>query len=188
MPLVTALRNDPLLQPFLKNSCAERGMAATISPGIDSDDIVIISPDDYFNSAIGHARHEVDGHLPKSPDCLVVVRCHDGTFSIFIVELRDIKNREGFRTKDIQEKFRTCLHDFMQDVLGAHFIDTDYRLNEVKLLFVSDPYGQRSSPENQEQYTRSPKLDVFLGLRPFHFDGRKLGIDHRVHDPLIRPC
>ena len=189
MPLVAALRNDPLLQPFLKDACAEHGMAATVSSAIAPDDIVIISPDGYFNSAIGHAQHaELDGQPPKSPDCLVVVRCHDGTFSIFVIELRDILNQRGFRIEDIRAKFNTCLHDFMEGVLGTHFNNTDYRLNKVRLLFVSDPYGGREHQKQRVQYSKGPKLDLLLTLPPFRFDGRPLGIQHHATDPLISPC
>lgn len=186
MPLVVALKSDLLIAPFLKVACIERGMAATISPTIAPDDIVIISPDAYYNSAVGHARHaKADGNPPKSPDCLVVVRCHDGTFSTFIVEPRDISNQRGFTVAEIQAKFNTCLHDFMEGVLGGHFNQPDYALNKVRLLFVSDPYGGQTQ---RKQYERSPKLDLLLTLPPFRFDGRRLGIEHHPTDPLIRPC
>lgn len=189
MPLVAALKRDPLIASFIKDSCAEHGMAATVSHGIASEDIVIISPDGYYNSAIGHRLHaQGDGNPPKSPDCLVVLRCHDGTFSLYVIELRDILNQRGFTIEEIQTKFNTCLHDFMEGVLGTHFNNTTYRLNKVRLLFVSDPYGGREYQKQRVQFSRGPKLDLLLTLPPFRFDGRRLGIEHHPTDPLIRPC
>lgn len=189
MPLVAALKRDPLITPHLKTACAERGMAASISPTIATDDIVIISPDSYYNSAIGHRDHaEADGNPPKSPDCLVVVRCADGTFSIFVVELRNIVNQRGFTVEEIRTKFNTCLHDFMEGVLGRHFNNADYQLNKVRLLFVSDPYGDREPQNQRAQLSRGPKMDLLLTLPPFRFDNRRLGIEHHPTAPLIRPC
>lgn len=185
MPLIAALKNDPLLAPFLKSVCAERGMAATISPDIAPDDIVIISPDGYYNSVLGLARHQP---TPKSPDCLVVVKCHSGEFLVFVVELRAIGSPRGFTPAEIRGKFLTCLNDFMRGVLGEHFNRDDIVLQRPRLLFVSDPYDQRQNPARSSQYNQTARMDALLTLPPLRFDRYVLAIEPHLHDPLIRPC
>ena len=180
MPLIAALRNDPLLQPFLKATCVEHGMAATVNAGIAPEDIVIISPDGYYNS--------LRQNRPKSPDCLIVIRCHDGEFLVFLVELRDIGSPKGFEPTVIRDKFLTCLTDFMQGVLGVHFNRDDITLQRPRLLFVSDPYGQRQDPERISRYNRTTRMDALLAVPPIRFDGRLLAIEPRVDNPLINPC
>jgi len=180
MPLIAALRADPLLAPFLKSTCAERGMAATISPDIAPEDIVIISPDGYYNSLYQNR--------PKSPDCLVVVKCRNGEFLSFVVELRDTNSAKGFGVKEARDKFLTCLNDFMRGVLGTHFNRQDIVLRRPRLLFVADPYGYRKDPERTNRYNRSTRMDALLSVPPLWFDGRPLAIEPHETDPLIRPC
>lgn len=179
MPLVAALKNDPLLAPFLKSVCAERGMTATVSPDIAPEDIVIISPDGYYNS--------LNQNRPKSPDCLVVVRCGSGEFLVFVVELRAIGSARGFIPNEIRDKFLTCLNDFMQGVLGAHFNQEGVVLRQPRLLFVSDPYGQRQNPE-RSRFNQPSRIDALLTLPPLRFDRYFLAIESHVNDPLIQPC
>lgn len=180
MPLVAALKSDPLLRPFLKSTCIERGMAATISPDIAPDDIVIISPDGYYNS--------LQQNRPKSPDCLVVVRCRNGEFLVFVVELRAIGSASGFELAEIRTKFLTCLNDFMRGVLGRHFNREDIVFQQPRLLFVADPYGQRQDPERNSRYNRSTRMDALLTVRSLRFDGYLLAIEPHTNDPIINPC
>lgn len=185
MPLIAALKSDPLLAPFLKSACAERGMAATISPNIAPDDIVIISLDGYYNSPLGLTRHQP---TPKSPDCLVVVKCHNGEFLVVVVELRAIGSPRGFTPTEIRGKFLTCLNDFMRGVLGEHFNREDIVLQRPRLLFVSDPYDQRRSAIPPSRYNQTARMDALLTVPPLRFDRYVLAIEPHVTDPLIRPC
>lgn len=185
MPLVAALKNDPLLGPFLKSACVERGMAATISPNIAPEDIVIISPDGYYNSPLGLRRHRP---TPKSPDCLVVVKCHTNEFLIYVVELRDISSSKGFDLAEIRGKFLTCLNDFMRGVLGTHFNRQDIVLQCPRLLFVADPYDQRQNPARNRRFNQPSRMDALLAVPPLRFDRYILAIEPKYEDPLIEPC
>lgn len=180
MSLIAALKSDPIIQPFLKSTCDERGMAASISPTIAPEDIVIISPDRYYNS--------LRQKRPKSPDCLIVVRCNSGEFLVFVVELRDISSPKGFEPTAIRTKFLTCLTEFMQGVLGHHFNRQDIILKRPRLLFVSDPYGQRQNTEQNKSFNQSTRMDALLAVPPLRFDRYLLAIEPHVYDPLIRPC
>lgn len=187
MPLVAALKNDPFLQPFTRAQCDEPGreFRVNISAELTADDVVIIKPDAYYHSP------QAPKPAPKSPDCLIVVRCHSGEFQVYLVELRDIRGPLGFRVEEVREKFNTCLHDFMEGVLGAHFNRADVRFKAIHLLFVTDPYGQQQDQERNSRFNRNTKMDALLALnsgRPFRFDGRRLGIEHRISDPAITRC
>ncbi len=179
LPLLNALRADARIQPFLKHTCAEHGVGATLSPTLRAEEYVIISPDGYYNSLNIKYR-------PKSPDCLVVVRCADGAHKVFVIELKDIDGAR-FEPNDIREKFSTCLGDLMSGVLGQHFNRPDVQIRSVKLYFVAAPYGPRSD-RTVSRTDRTTKLDVLLTLPPFLYNGRRCGIEHKMPDPLIQPC
>lgn len=174
LPLLEALRADARIQPFLKTECTERGVSATLNPKLRPEQVVIISPDAYYK-AQRLARQ------PKSPDCLVVVQCADGTHTVYVVELKS----GDFRAREIQEKFTTCLDDFMTNVLGQHFGRTDIGLKPPKLQLVTNG---NQSPAHSGRFSRSTRIDALLALPAFDFKGRGLLIEQYERDPLIQPC
>lgn len=175
--LIEALRQDPVVQPLLRDACEEEGIRVTLSPRLTPADVVIIKPDAYYDTV----RFATP---PPSPDCLVVVRCGDGTYSVFVVELKNIGSPAGFTLDNLQAKFNTCLHDFMGSVLAHHFADAPLR--RVRLYFVTAPYGPGKLAH--DKLARTPKLDALLALPPFRYDNRNLGIEHHLPDPAIQPC
>ncbi|MHB8259456.1 MAG: hypothetical protein ACYDCN_01485 [Bacteroidia bacterium] len=179
--LIQELKNSQVVANFLCDVCSERGFSADINNVISQDDHVIIKVDDYYNS--------LGTKVPASPDCLIVIKCADGNFTIFIVELKDIANQHGFSNKNIREKFETCLNDFMQNVLRSHFVESQYIFNKIELYFVTDPYNQQNNP-NRAKLNKTSKIDALLAMntKPFNFDGKRLGIRHKIESPMINPC
>ena len=179
MPTLTeALRQDPRLLDYLKTTCAERGMSITLDPRLTPADVVVLAPDVYYNTERPNP--------PPSPDCLVVVRCADGSYTVYIVELKDIESPAGFSIENMRAKFDTALHDFMSGVLGHYFNDPAYSLRRVRLYFVTAPYGPNRAAA--DRLARTPKLDLLLSMRAFRYDGRPLGIEHHLPSPAIGPC
>jgi hypothetical protein len=124
---------------------------------------------------------------PKSPDCLIVQHCGDNTYSITIVELRDIAGPDGFSVDEIETKFINCLENFMSQLYAHYFYDAAYNFRNIHLLFISDPYGFKQNPGKQQKMY-GHKLDALMAIRIPKFFGKHLYINHKLPDPEIRNC
>lgn len=180
--LIDRLKSEPLLRGHIRSKCQERAFAVEVCERVETSDVIIISVDSYYSS-------QGLPQCPPSPDCLIVLHCNDGSYSIFIVELRDIDSPRGFNISHIQKKFATCIGDFMSNVLREYFLDDFLRFKKIELLFVTDPYGE-SDGRDRTRFGRTTKLDHLLSLssKLYNFRGYKLGIQHFVSNPLITPC
>jgi hypothetical protein len=104
--LITALQNEPTLNNFLKNRCEEEKekMSIAFDPSVPEADYVIIKVDDYFNKTI-HPN-------PNGIDCLIVQKCTDNRYKLYLIELKNIKEIVGgtdFR-ENIIRKFQNTFH------------------------------------------------------------------------------
>ena len=177
--LIESLKADAIISQYLCMECKENDISIDIDPTISANDIVIIKVDDYYNAHL-HPQ-------PKSPDCLIVQRCSENNFMIYIVELRNIKSQEGFTIKEIEAKFNTCLDDFMSQRFGQYFHHESCTYKNIKLFFISDPYDFKNFPGKQLKM-RGHKLDLLMAIRiPRYFD-KYLFIDHKLPNPKINNC
>lgn len=183
MSLIEDLKALPLLEKYICTDCTENGFAVTIDPTVHPDDILIIKVDAYYNDTV----HNND--RPKSPDCLIIQRCADDVYSLFVVELRDINGPGGFTIPDVREKFQTCVYDFMNEILRTQLLESEYQYRRVRLLFVTDPY-QEQLRHSYHRLNKLTKLDALLAMNtsPFIFNGKRYGIEHTHQNPTIRPC
>jgi len=173
--LLDDIRADPDLAPFLDTTCCERDVCVDFDPSISKEDYVIIKVDDYYNAKVPSPD------TPKSPDCLIILRCKDESFHIFIAELKNVKSQSG---KNIQrgktrEKFHTCLTDFMSNRFRNHFYNTAYKL-KLQLILVAG----KVSPG----YIKNFKLDFLLTMRPLQFANKFYGIQLKNPNPIVLPC
>lgn len=175
--LIDELKQFEPIQEHIADECAENGCKADIDKSIGKDAFIIIKPDSYYNS--------MSGIRPPSPDCLIIIRCGENEYNIYIVELKDISNSGGFSITNIREKFNTCLNDFMQGILSDFFINSNYIIRDVKLFFVTDPYDELSG--SRIRLSKTTKMDALLAMntKPFRFGEKRLGIEHRAENPVI---
>ncbi len=177
--LLQLLRSDPLIAQYIDVSCSENGISAEIDKTISTDNLLIIKVDRYYNS-------EVPNPSP-SPDCLVILKCADNNYRIFIIELKDVNGPEGFTVENVKDKFITCLDDFMSGRFGNFFHDPAYNYEEIKLLFITDPYNFRGNPGKQLRM-RGHKLDALIAQRIPRYFNKHLFIEYRVPNPTIKNC
>jgi len=179
--LIDLLRKDAVISPYFCDECKENDVSIEIDKSIDAADILIIKVDDYYNANVPLAIR------PKSPDCLIIQRCSDNTFILYIVELKNIKNQDGFTVAGIEEKFITCLDDFMSVRFGHYFHNNSYNYRNIRLFFISDPFHFKDDPEKQLKM-RGHKLDLLIAIRiPKYFD-KHLYIDPKIPNPKINNC
>lgn len=177
--LIELLKGDAILSKFVCNSCSENGVSISLCSGVSSDSFVIIRVDSYYNLIVQRPD--------KSPDCLIVQRCADGSYRLFIVELRRIANQNGFTVEGLVEKFETCLDDFLSNRFGSLFHNQNFRIKQIKLYFISDPYGFKNNPERQ-LYLRGHKLDMLMAQRIPKYFGLHMYIEPHLPSPVINPC
>ncbi|NQV19151.1 MAG: hypothetical protein HQ534_11495 [Armatimonadetes bacterium] len=182
--MISVIRNHPVLKEIVVDSCIENNVGATISPNINKDDFIILKIDNYYNSLFL-------ADTPKSVDCLIILRCEDNTFRLFIIELRDIKNLAGFSVKEIYQKFKTTINDFLRERFNEFFFSDNYDIKDLKLLFITDPLNMQNRKYTLNQIknrTKGTKIENLLLMRPFKFGNRYYSISYEVPNPIIQKC
>lgn len=183
MMLLDKLSSDPIISQFICEECSENNFAAEFEDKLKkSKNYLIIKVDDYYNSL------QTDNQTPPSPDCLIFVKCDDANnYNIYIIELKNIKSKNGFNIKNIRSKFKTCVNSFMKDVIRNYLNDDKLVFNNIKLYFVTDPYNERLCGS---RLSKATKMDALLALntQPFIFDGKRLFIEHKFKNPIITSC
>lgn len=177
--LLQLLRNDPTISQFIDVSCSENGISINIDASIQADNLLIIKVDRFYNALVASPK--------PSPDCLVILKCSDTSYKIFIVELKDINSPGHFTIDNIVEKFTNCLGDFMSTRFGQYFHSPDFHFEEIKLLFITDPYDFLGNPGKQLRM-RGHRLDALMAQRIPRYFNKHLFIEHKVPNPTIRNC
>ncbi len=150
-----------------------------MADNILDDNYVVVRMDKYYTSLnLGHLRQ-----TPPSIDCLIVLKCSDGSFIIYLIELKNIKRPSGFEAPNIYMKFKTAIEDFMSVRFKDIFLDPGYRIKNIHLYFVSNPYRLKDISHKRE----GTKMDKLLSYKPFQFRGitRAIKIENKISSPTI---
>lgn len=180
--MIGAIKKEENLAPFLKESCEENNYSAGIDPAIKKSDFVIIKVDDYYNAQ----RME---NTPASVDCLVVVKSSDGSFSVYLVELKNVRRAGTINIDNVYEKFKNTLNLFMSQIYQKIFFEEKHEINKVHLYFVADPYRWKNknfSEEKIKSKLKETKLEKLLLKKPLRFRGKAYQIAYKLPNPLIR--
>ncbi len=166
---INRIKNDPILSHFICDNCSENDISVTFDQRINKEEYVIIKVDDYYNS-LNRERP------PPSPDCLIVLKCNDIEYSLSIVELKAIKNSQGFTFDNMIGKFETCVYDFIEHKF-SELLFIDYK--RIKLFFVSDI----------EIYRRDIglKMELLMNTR-IRYGNKSLMITPYKPTPTIKRC
>lgn len=167
--ILDTIRNHQILSNYIEERCDEEGVCVEIDSRISKDNYVIIKVDDYYNSLNIAER-------PASPDCLIILECQNSGYAMYIVELKSIHSSSGFEIKNMDEKFKTCLYDFISNKF-SDVLEIDYK--RIKLYFVS----------KIEIYRRDMglKLKVLQNKR-YKYHDKKCFIEPLMPIPAIKPC
>jgi len=177
--LIETLKNHNIINRFICNECSDNSISIEVDKNILPDDLLIIKVDDYYNS--------LNENRPKSPDCLIIQRCKENSYNIYIIELRNIDSPDGFTVAEIMEKFCTCLDNFMLERFGDIFYHEHFDYLIIKLYFVSDPYHHKRSPEKKDKM-RGTKIDTLLAERIPKYFGKYIYIEHKPPPYTIGNC
>ena len=167
--LIERIKKHSTLSKFVHPKCEDEGICVDIDNRILSDNVVVIKVDDYYNSLNLF-------ETPASPDCLIILKCKNSGYAIYIVELKGIKSTKRFTVKNMDEKFSTCIYDFICKKF-KDLLDIDYK--RINLYFVS----------NIKIYKRDAALSMkILQSRRFKYRNKKYFIEPKMPIPAIKPC
>lgn len=173
--LIHHLSNHPELTDFLCTDCRENNVGVNFSQSISPSDYVIIKIDSYFNRMI----HPT----PAGVDCLIVQKCQNNDYKLYIVELKNIEKLRDIN--HIREKFQNCFDIFMSDKFRDFFYDSSVNFTSIQLIFVS------TTSENKirkDRFQKNTRLDALLALRPCRFANKFHAISYEEPDPLVVSC
>lgn len=174
--LLSIILADETLSPFFCDNCNENGVGVNFDPSLQlNKDYIIIKVDDYYNSNFKNPN------IPPSPDCIIIQKCHDERYVIYIVELKSIQSLGPYNLRHIRDKFQTCLSHFMSDLYRKYFYASDLNFH-IKLLFICDLFTG-----NNDKF-KTTKLDNLLALPHCSFANNKYNLEHKIPSPIVRPC
>jgi hypothetical protein len=186
------IRHDVLCNHLIQE-CQENGIRVVIGDSLlddgmlDTEKILIIKPDSYYSSA----RMATP---PPSIDCIIITKCADSSYKLYLVEMRDRKGAQGVSPKVIIPKFRTIVEKFFADEFKEIFNADRFHIRDIKMWIVTDAYNTKQCSE--EAYIKKIKgtvLDNYLSQKPFRVFGKLVLVEPIVPylqhvAPVIQTC
>lgn len=178
--MIQQIKTDLTLIPYLVNKLEDAGLEVGISPNVSTDDYAAIKVDDYYNGLRINPT-------PKSIDFLIVVDCECNTYVMYMLELKNVNAPSGINKRDIYEKFKNTIEDFIKKRYCSIFLNDRYKYKDIKLYLVSDCYHLSNSFSTYEQFRDlnkkigkrdSLKVDFSLTFKPFRLKGKILIIEY----------
>lgn len=193
--ILSEILNDQHLFSIRRESISEQGIEAEIhnnlidaSGNLINERICILKLDAYY------AYNSRDTpNPPKVIDNLVVIKCCDGSISIYMIELRKSCGRNPTRRlspKEILDKFITAADDF----IGNRYIQLFEKMpiKEIGAYLVSDPWQLASKTNGQSIFDKKIKLsslDAYASMKPINVLNRKIFISPVLPpNPIIKGC
>ena len=180
------IQTNPKLMAIISSYCDENGIEACLSKELDenSDDkLIILKPDEYYSTK----------NMPIPPpavDCIILVKCDlEECYDIHLIELKNIKSKDGFDKNNIVQKFKTVIEEFLNSEFGDIFLKEKYC--NFNCYFVANPYSCKNMSDdeyNKKIHNEGLKLDYFNSIKPFRFQDKYSLIQPKLPNPMISEC
>lgn len=185
MPLFDLITNEPELFAIRRSTCSENDVCACFAEDLlkngelDDDRVLILKPDDYYNS-------KKIANRPPSVDCLILVKCTEQQhYDLYLIELRDVHTgTNNLKFKDISRKFETVLGDFF-DRFQSVF--SNVNIGKISLLLITNPYKSSTEQEYKSRFAGTA-MDAYTSQR-LTFGNKKYPIQPvSPNNTHIYPC
>ncbi|MBW1650579.1 MAG: hypothetical protein JRJ44_07900 [Deltaproteobacteria bacterium] len=182
--LINNLRYVKELSDFILDKCDDtedsKGNFEVITDkSINLENILIIKVDYFLQKKI-HPN-------PKAPDCLIIQRCAENEFDIYVVELKDVKRPRKINKKDVREKFTNCYELFIKKEFKEYFYSDKIKIRNIKLWLVADPHNIREYPQ-REHYNKVTEFDMLLEQVTIKYFNKSIRIKRYHQNPTIKDC
>ncbi|MCX7257069.1 MAG: hypothetical protein NTZ64_10120, partial [Polaromonas sp.] len=129
---------------------------------------------------------------PKSVDYIVIVKCCDNNYNLYVIELSNVKSTRGVKQHEIYEKFQTVFFDFFEKKFPTIFKNPELgKFNKIELFIITDPLNlatKNLSDLEISRHLRGTVLDAFANFKPFIFNEQILIIKPKLPNPTINEC
>ena len=92
--MINQIKYTDSLKDYVTRQCEENKIFVSMADDILPDNYMVIKIDNYYNSLNL-------GNTPPSVDCLVVLKCHDNDFIIYLVELKNVRSPGSFNFRQL---------------------------------------------------------------------------------------
>ncbi len=171
--MINKIKDTEALKPFITDECEENKIFVNMADDIPQNNYLVIKVDRYYNSLNL-------SDTPPSVDCLVLLKCADSSYVLYLVELKNIKRPRRFKIDNIRDKFKTTIDDFMSTRFKDIFHSEKLPIKDLRLYFVTNLY---KTPRKD-----TTKMDSLLSRLPFEFRGKIKQIEPELPNPLIKNC
>lgn len=145
--MVNMIKKDAHLVPYLTTTIEDTGIEVGLDQRLCPDDFAAIKVDDYY------AGLKISTP-PKAVDFVVIVDCQCDSFSMYILELKNVNGPGKLNIVDIQEKFSNTINLFLSNTFSYIFLNDRFKYKEIKMYLVSDAYGEAGNFANHSEYLR----------------------------------
>lgn len=170
--IIDLIRNNSDLCGLSREGCSEHAVSVQIDDKllidgfVNHEKIIILKMDAYYHSDHMH-------NPPPSIDCLVIVRCDDGKYNFYLIELRDCKRTKRIRPREIKGKFVTIIDDFIGKRYEDIFVNCFKDVAVVNLWVVTDPLKTCGlSDEEYEKKVKGTVIDAYSSMKPMKVFGK----------------
>ncbi len=187
--MISKIKNNPKLEDYLRDRIEDEGIEVSVDEKMQANEYVGIKVDDYYNGL-----HE--SVVPKATDFVVVVDNSCDSYSMYIIEMKNVNSPKHLVIKDIHEKFFTTIYDFLSERFKDIFLDDRYKYKVIKLYLISDAYGVGGKYQTHAEYIHvlekvnkrdSLKVDRSLGSKVYKFRNKYLQIEYDIPpNPVIK--
>lgn len=180
--MINQIKNHNILNKYLSLNCEENGVCATIDNTLTNNETAIVKVDDYYNDKIQNINP-----IPPAADFLVSVLCENNNYVLYIIELKNISSPNGFDVKNVYNKFKTTINDFMNYRFSAIYLNNSYNIKDLFIYFVTNPYHNKNIDDYNEKKKGTTKIDNLLSQKPFEFKNKFYLIKYEIPpNPIIR--
>lgn len=176
--MINAILSNENLKIILSDEVRENSVFVSLDSDFYFDDgklnyekIVNLSVDTYYNS-LGLSE------TPPSIDNLLVIDRGDNKYSLYLIELKDVKKLRRISNENIRAKFDTSINDFMMVRFYDEFNIEGSKVTDLNLWLVCNRFKfieENISDEDYEKRIRCSVIERLMMIPPFRYRG-KIGI------------
>jgi hypothetical protein len=181
--MLNKIKNRKELNAFFTDDLLANDVGIIIDDAMPPNSYVAIDVDEYY--------HHVDlDTTPAIADILLAAQrlSQKDMFHIYIIEMKNIKSPHGFTVKNIYEKFKTVIEDFMKHRYPDIFMDQSFHVEKFRLFFVTDAYRLKKKGLTEKQiksFLSETKIAVLQAMPLFKYRNFRVMIEYQLPNPRL---
>lgn len=173
--MIEAIASNPVLKALSKDEVKEHNAKVALDPdfylsnGVLNNDVIInLAVDDFYNGLNLAAT-------PPSIDNLVIIKRGQNKYSVYLIELKDVKKLSRICNEQIKGKFSTTINDFMLNKFKSEFDIEHVKITDLNLWLVCNRFSfmnKTISDEDYEKRIKNTVIEKIMMIPPFKYKGK----------------